>query len=102
MAENLLKKLKVKYPHINYTVVLAYITDSHNLDYGDTVFPDELAATPPKFAIDRRNKWMIKKCDFLVCYVRHNFSNSHKFKEYAKKQNKTIFNLYLLSNLTDC
>lgn len=95
MAQTVLKRLKSEYPHVNYTIVFAYLTNKkQTADYTNPLFPDGLEKVPPKFAIDRRNKWMIKSSDYLICYIRHPFSNSYKFKEYAEKHNKTILNLY--------
>jgi uncharacterized phage-like protein YoqJ len=95
MAQTVLKRLKVEYPHINYTIVLAYLTKKNQTtDYKNTLFPDGLENVPPKFAIDRRNKWMIKNSNYLICYIRHSFSNSYKFKEYAEQHGKTVLNLY--------
>ncbi|MBR6564257.1 MAG: hypothetical protein IKK71_02305 [Clostridia bacterium] len=94
LAQKVLRNLKQEFPNINYTIVLAYLSENHNHDYRFTLFPDELENTPRRFAIDRRNKWMVKTCDYLVCFVRHNFSNAHKYKDYAENKNKKIINLH--------
>ena len=65
-----LKILKEKYHHINYAVVLAYMpikTNEYNVeDYSDTIYLDGLETTPPKFAINNRNIWMINESNFVV------------------------------------
>ena len=72
MVYSVLKELKAKYPHIRYTVVLAYMPDEHiKKVYGeDTLFPDGMESVPKKFAISKRNDWMIQQSGFVVCYIR--------------------------------
>lgn len=92
MVKELLKELKQIY-HINYYVVLAYIPAKNDYtDYYDTIYLDELNTVPHKYRIIERNKWMIKKSDFVVTYIRH-LGNAREFKEIAKKQNKNIIDL---------
>ena len=61
MVYSVLKELKAKYPQIRYTVVLAYMPDEHIKEvYGeDTLFPDGLENVPKKFAISKRNDWIL-------------------------------------------
>ncbi len=98
MVRKTLKSLKSVYPFITYFVVLAYMPVENNHfgynDYSDTIYPDGLENTPPKFAINKRNNWMIDKSDFVVTYVKHNFGGASKFKEIAVKKGKQIINLY--------
>ncbi|MBQ5562475.1 MAG: hypothetical protein IIT39_03715 [Clostridia bacterium] len=51
MVYSVLKELKVKYPQIRYTVVLAYMPDEHIKEvYGeDTLFPDGLDISVREF-----------------------------------------------------
>ena len=97
MVESTLKKLKQRYPHIRYFVVLAYLpiekTHSAPHDYSVTIYPDGLEHTLPRFAIVKRNRWMVEQCDFVVTYVTHPFGGAAQFKELAEKKGKTVFNL---------
>lgn len=52
--------------------------------------------TPPKFAIIKRNEWMIDKSDFLIAYVEHNWGGAYRTLEYAKKQSYT--NIVILNS----
>ena len=87
-----LKELKAKYPQIRYTVVLAYMPDEHIKEvYGeDTLFPDGLENVPKKFAISKRNAWMIKHSDYAVCYVHKITGGAAKFREKAEKKGLQI------------
>ena len=92
MVYSVLKELKSKYPQIRYTVVLAYMPDEHIKDvYGeDTLFPDGLENVPKKFAISKRNDWMIQHSDFAVCYVYKVTGGAAKFREKSRKKLQII------------
>ena len=87
MVYSVLKELKAKYPQIRYTVVLAYMPDEHIKEvYGeDTLFPDGMESVPKKFAINKRNDWMISHSDVAVCYVWKITGGAAKFREKAEK-----------------
>ncbi len=97
MAKNALKTLKLIYPHIKYFVVLAYMpnpkNNSINIDYSDTIYPEGLENIPPKYAIVKRNQWMISQSDYVITYVKYTSGGALKFKELAEKQKKTVLNL---------
>ena len=88
MVRSVLKELKVKYPHIRYTVVLAYMPDEHIKEvYGeDTLYPDGLETVPRRFAISKRNDWMIQHSGYAVCYVHKITGGAAKFREKAEKK----------------
>ena len=87
MAYSVLKELKAKFPHIRYTVVLAYMSDEHIRElFGEnTLFPDGLETVPKRFAISKRNDWMIQQSGFAVCYVYKITGGAAKFREKAEK-----------------
>lgn len=96
-VRNCLKILRQKYPHIRYAVVLAYLPretkkDDYE-DYSDTIFPDGLEVTPPKFAIVKRNRWMIEKSDYVITYVKNPYGGAAKFKELSEKKGKVVYNI---------
>ena len=95
MVYSVLKELKAKYPHIRYTVVLAYMPDEHiKKVYGeDTLFPDGMESVPKKFAISKRNDWMIQQSGFAVCYVYKVTGGAAKFREKAKKRKLRIIDV---------
>ncbi len=97
MVRFTLKKLKQSFPHIDYAVVLAYIPFKRNeLDYKyylDTIIPDGIETTPPKYAIIKRNRWMIDNSDIVVTYVKYIVGGAAKFKELAEKKSKMVINV---------
>ena len=91
---DVLKKLKEKYPYIDYAVVLAYLpknTDKKE-DYIHTIYPEGLEKTPPRFAIVRRNQWMIDRSDYVIAYVK-TIGGAKQFMELAQDKGKTVINL---------
>ena len=95
MVYSVLKELKANYPHIRYTVVLAYIPDEYIKEvYGeDTLFPDGLESVPKKYAISKRNVWMIHQSGFVVCYVYKITGGAAKFREKAEKRKLRIIDV---------
>ena len=88
MAYSVLKELRAKFPQIRYTVVLAYMSDEHIREVysDDTLFPDGLENVPKRFAISKRNDWMISHSDIAVCYVWKITGGAAKFREKAEKK----------------
>lgn len=92
-----LKELKELYPHINYGIALAYVpkekTDGQRLNYSLTFVPDGVEEGPIKFAIDRRNRWMIKRSEYVITYVNSIIGGAAKYKEIAEKKGKIVINI---------
>ena len=95
MVYSVLKELKAKYPQIRYTVVLAYMPDEQIKEvYGeDTLFPDGLESVPKRFAISKRNDWMIQQSGYAVCYVHKITGGAVKFRDKAEKKGLQIIDV---------
>ena len=93
MVKSSLKKLKEKYPHIRYRVVLAYLPTDRDQDLSDTIYPEGLELTPAKYAIVKRNQWMLDQCDYVITYVNRPVGGAAKFDALARKKGKTVLNL---------
>lgn len=102
MVLSALRELKRQYPEITYYVVLAYFPDKKEKSSGynplETMYPEGLECVPRRFAISRRNDWMLKEADAVICYVRHSFGGSGKFAEKGIRQGKTVVNLAVHSD----
>lgn len=97
-VHTILKELQEQYPHIQYRVVLAYLPKEQSADYADTMLPEGVEIGPPRFAIDRRNCWMLAQADTVVCCIDHGWGGAAKYAELAAKKKKRVINLgkYLL------
>ena len=97
MVLRCLRLLSAKYTHIRFAVVLSRMPvekeRDYRADYFDTIYPLGLEKAPPKFAIDRRNRWMLEQADCVVTYVRHQVGGAWKYKALAEKKGKVVFNL---------
>ncbi len=97
MVRKILEKLELRYPQVSYFVVLAYLPISNNNEdsdkYVDTIYPEGLEKIPRKFAIAKRNIWMIEQSDIVITFVKNSVGGACKFKNYAEKQCKIIINL---------
>ena len=93
---SILSKLQEEYTHISFYVVLAYMPSNstyfENISY-KTILPEGIESTPHKFAIIYRNKWMLKKSDYVVSFVKRPFGGAARFYNMAIKQNKKVINL---------
>lgn len=65
MVYSCLKQLRKEYPHIRVSVVIAYLpTEKRQYeDMSNTMYPE--IEGHPKFAIERRNRWMIAASDYI-------------------------------------
>lgn len=61
-------------------------------DY-DLMYPDEVAKAPPQVAILRRNEYIAKNADYIVCYINRKSGGAYKAVEIARKHDKKIINL---------
>ena len=97
MVLEILRKLKKKYPHINYSVVLAYMPGGKEewnpYNYGETMLPEGIEGVHPKYAISRRNKWMVNEACIVICYVSHPWGGAAQYVEMAARRKKKIINI---------
>lgn len=56
------------------------------------IFP-EIEKVPPKYAIIKRNEWMIDKADLVIAFVKFSWGGARRTLDYAKKKKKKIINL---------
>lgn len=95
LVRRILRKLQKQYPHIQYAVVLAYLPEKQYAydDPADTIYPEGLEAVPRKFAITKRNQWMIQQADVCVCYINRTWGGAYNSVITAKRKGIEIINL---------
>ncbi|MCH5321849.1 MAG: hypothetical protein J1E36_08785, partial [Eubacterium sp.] len=73
-------------PYLTYSYK-DYI-DSIRDKYDDVMFPP-IEDVPARFAIPRRNAWMVEQADMIIAYVTHSFGGAATTlrKAYQKKKN---------------
>lgn len=97
MVKQTLYVLQKSYPWIHFYIVSAYrpptkVSCLHK-EAPPTLLPFGLENVPPRYAIVKRNEWMINQADYVVMYVTHSLSNTSKLKALAEKKKKHIITL---------
>lgn len=75
-----------------YAVVLAYPPTENN-ENNELLFPEGIEFVHPKYAIDWRNRWMIRQADFVVAYVKYPWGGASKYLEIARAKERKVINL---------
>ena len=89
--------LEYRKRHSNATVI--YVTPYLNCNNAEhlikkcdgSIYP-EIEKTPLRFAIIKRNEWVINRSDFLVFYYKH-IGKTRNFFEYATRKHKDLINV---------
>lgn len=93
MTQCILFELKAQID-IDYRIVLSYINEkaiSGNQDA--TIYPEGFEHFPRRFAISKRNDWLIAHSTHLIAHSANALSNSHKWIEKAERKGLTVINL---------
>ena len=60
--------------------------------YDSIVYPP-IEKTPPRFAISKRNEWMISKADLVIAYVSRTYGGAYQTLQFARRKKKRVINL---------
>ena len=90
MALSAVNKAKEAHPSVRAILVLPYLDRSMDLDaYDGSIYPP-LEKVPRRYAISRRNRWMVDQADVVVAYVIHEWGGAATTLRYAEAKKKTI------------
>ena len=90
LAAAAIRRQKTSYPNIEAILVLAYLNREIDISrYDSTTYPP-LETVPPRYAIVRRNEWMIRESDVVISGVTHGWGGAAKTLDYAKRRGKVI------------
>ena len=98
-AAECVRKAKKDFENIRNCLIIPYIPLSFQEkikylnDYYDEIIYPPLKNIPAKYAIIKRNEWMVDKADLLIAYVKHSWGGAAKSLQYAKRKNTAIFQL---------
>lgn len=95
-AVKCVQRMQEQYSNIRNCLVLPYI-DQPFLErieifknhFDETIYPP-LESVPRKYAIIRRNEWMVDSADIVIAYVTYSWGGAARTLEYAKRKNKNI------------
>ena len=88
-----IREMKKKYPHITSILVIPYLDRNYDETLYDSSEYPALESVPKRFAISKRNEYMMKEADVVIAYVDHSFGGAYTAYKYAIRQNKTVYNL---------
>ena len=96
------RELKQEYGTIEIVYVTPYISLSEQTKikemqccglFDTSIYPP-IENVPPRFAILKRNEWMMTNADLIIAYVNHNYGGAYKSLQVAKRKKKKIINIY--------
>lgn len=98
-AAHCVRETKKKAGNIRNILVIPYLTVSVQEQlkerdgcFDEVIYP-ALENVPPKYAIIRRNEWMVDKADLLIAYVTRGWGGAERTYRYAKQKGIKIVNL---------
>ncbi|MBQ8550025.1 MAG: hypothetical protein IJ426_01655 [Clostridia bacterium] len=95
MAISVLKELAPLYG-VRYEVVLAYPPVERRQEAPEglpTILPEGQEVCLPRFAIDRRNRWMVAESDYVISYTYKVCGGAVKFTALAEKKGKKVIRI---------
>ena len=93
-----LRELKKEFQDIELIFITPYIDKNYSrlefakYHYDDIIFPS-LESVPRKFAILKRNEWMVDSADLVIAYVKYSWGGAAKTLEYAKRKKVPLVNI---------
>ncbi len=95
------RELKEEYDGIKLVYVTPYLTLPEQerikeMQIGgliDTSIYPPIENVPPRFAISKRNEWMMINADLIIAYVNRSCGGAYKSLQLARRKNKKIINV---------
>ena len=96
------RELKQEYDDIEIVYVTPYISlseqekikEMQRCGLCDTSIYPPIENVPLRFAISKRNEWMMTNADLIIAYVNRSFGGAYKSLQVAKRKKKKIINIY--------
>ena len=93
LAARAVRSAKAAHPEITATLVIPYMDREYDPKYYDgSVYPP-LETVPRRFAISKRNEWMIDQADVVVSCVLHGWGGAATTLKYAERKKKRIISV---------
>ena len=95
-----LRELKTDFPDIELLFITPYLDSNYSklqlakYYYDDIIFPP-IENVPRKFAILKRNEWIVDSANLVIAYVKYSWGGAAKTLEYAKRKKVPIINISL-------
>ena len=93
LAARAVRDAKKLHPEVHSTLVIPYMDRDFNTDfYDESVYPP-LESVPRRFAISKRNEWMVDQADIVVSGVTHDWGGAATTLKYATRKKKRIISV---------
>ncbi len=90
LAAAVVREQKKLHPQVRSVLVLPYLDRYYDAyAYDETVYPP-LESVPKRYAIARRNEYMVDRADAVIAFVVHSFGGAYKTLCYARRKDKRI------------
>ena len=93
------RELKKENPNIEVIYITPYISLSwrskieKNIGLYDFSIYPPIENVPPKYAILKRNEWMMINADLIIAYVNCGYGGAYRSLQVAKREKKKIINI---------
>ena len=91
LAAAAVRRQKAVYPHIEAVLVQPYLNREFDVSRYDSATYPPLEHIPPRFAVAKRNEWMVCASDVIVSGVTRSWGGAAKTLDYARRRQKVIF-----------
>ena len=93
MAAVAVRNAKKNYPGIRSTLVIPYIDRDYDPALYDGSLYPPLETVPRRYAISKRNEWMVANSDVIIACIQHNWGGAATTLKYAERKKKRIIDL---------
>lgn len=93
MAAVAVRNAKATHPGIRSTLVIPYIDRDYDPALYDGSLYPPLETVPRRFAISKRNEWMVANSDVVVACIQHSWGGATTTLKYAERKNKRIISV---------
>ena len=101
LAASVVHEKKERYPQIRSVLVLPYLGGGYDVSaYDETLYPP-LENVPKRYAISKRNEYMVDMADVVIAYVVYSLGGAFKTLEYAKRRQKKIVHYPCTNGIMD-
>ena len=94
------REIKVQNREVQLILVKPYFSNElntnreyYNTYFDDVVIPNELLGVHYKSAIQKRNRWMVDRSEFVIAGVYRDFGGAFKTIQYASKAGKKVIDI---------
>ncbi|MBE5784647.1 MAG: hypothetical protein E7330_02485 [Clostridiales bacterium] len=94
IVQRSLSILKRRYPQIDCTVILSSLSGNPCIVPGlSSLFPEGLENVPPRFAIDRCNRFMLRQADIVLTCIQRPWGGAAKYTAAAERLGKRVIRI---------